>query len=62
MTTTSTHASLNAQVIIGRHTRCFIACFHYHSRVCVIIDIVRIALTHVRGYSHSSVTLSPVHS
>jgi len=57
-----THAALNAQVIIGRRTRCFIACFHYHSRVCMVIDIVRIALMRVHGYSHSCVTLSPVHS
>jgi len=62
VTMTPTHAVLNAQVIIVRHTRCFISCFHYRLRVCVVIDIVRIALTHVRGYSHSCVTLSPVHS
>jgi len=65
VSTTPTHAALNAQVVIGRHTHCFIACFHYRSRVCVVIDIVAfvgIALTRVRGYRHRSLRRYRAHA
>jgi len=38
VSTTPTHTALNVQVIIKRHTRCFIVCIHYRSRVCVVIE------------------------